>query len=986
MNRLLLLILSSLVVACSGCEYSVAESPWEESFGNHRAVIKVGRPADAVNLDVEWRRHDKSIDNVMFLIINAETGDTIPNILRREVNREKCCITFGPVSKAGTYFFYYLPFPVERGHGYTSGDYYPVENKPDSSWVQKAKEATATANLVRFESRTAFDSFFPMEVIATAAESEEYIKQNDQPWYAFPEDRMNPIRMRHDIPQKWLAVKQGEGFYGKAAPNEYYTFQIGIWAPKEDVKSVAYSISDLVAGSNVIPSSAITCFNLEGIGPYGDEFTKEVNVPAGDVQALWFGVDIPENQKTGTYKGSVTISSADGYAMVLPVSVKVGGRVIADRGDSELWRHSRLRWLNSQLSVSDEPTSDFPPISVNGLAVNVAGKTITMDAKSGLPAQISHKGKDVFNSPMEFSVETPSGKNLIAGETAVKEATDGHVIFASQSCVDNLSFDVETRAEFDGWTGITVTLTAGVDINVRNASLLFPVNEKQGKYFMGLGLEGQRTPSYFKGGWKQTSSNRKYWPFDSFWIGNYDAGFQAEFRGSSYSGPLLNLYHPEFPKSWYNDGKGGFSISSVANQVKISAYSGPFKMKAGEKKTFEFAILATPIKELDTHSQFVNRYYHNGQAPTPTQEELDNGVKIINVHHASAPNPYINYPFLSRDTLCAFVNRFHNEDVKVKIYYTLRELSNSAYEIWAFRSLGTELLRDGNGGGYSWLREHLTDGYYPQWYTHFNFDTENGPSADAALLTSAGDSRLYNYYVEGLQWLVKNIDIDGLYLDDVSFDRRTLKRMRRVMDSVKPGCLIDLHSNTGFSKGPAIQYTEFFPYIDKVWFGESFMYFQMTPENYLVESSGIPFGLTGDMLHMGGNKWLGMQYGMTVRYPWFTEGVSCDPRPVWKIWDEFGIEDSRMIGFWEDEPLVTTSDPEVKVTSYLKKDGSLLISVGNYSGKEKRVKLIFNTDRYDGCKLVAPEIEDFQDAAEWNMKDVISIASKQGLLLLVVKG
>nr|WP_202899853.1 glycoside hydrolase domain-containing protein [Segatella baroniae] len=66
----------------------------------------------------------------------------------------------------------------------------------------------------------------------------------------------------------------------------------------------------------------------------------------------------------------------------------------------------------------------------------------------------------------------------------------------------------------------------------------------------------------------------------------------------------------------------------------------------------------------------------------------------------------------------------------------------------------------------------------------------------------------------------------------------------------------------------------------------------MTPANWLVESSGIPFGLMGDMLYRGGNRWLGMQYGMAVRYPWFMEGVDCDPRPIWKIWDEFGIEHS----------------------------------------------------------------------------------------------
>ncbi len=66
---------------------------------------------------------------------------------------------------------------------------------------------------------------------------------------------------------------------------------------------------------------------------------------------------------------------------------------------------------------------------------------------------------------------------------------------------------------------------------------------------------------------------------------------------------------------------------------------------------------------------------------------------------------------------------------------------------------------------------------------------------DAAILTS-GASRWYNFYVEGINWLVRNIPIDGLYLDDVAYDRTILKRVRKVLDRARPGCLIDLHSNT----------------------------------------------------------------------------------------------------------------------------------------------------------------------------------------------
>jgi len=321
----------------------------------------------------------------------------------------------------------------------------------------------------------------------------------------------------------------------------------------------------------------------------------------------------------------------------------------------------------------------------------------------------------------------------------------------------------------------------------------------------------------------------------------------------------------------------------------------------------------------------------------------------------------------------------HKKGQKVKIYYTIRELTNYATEIWALRSLGNEILGDGNGGGYPWLREHFIDGYLPQWYQYFP-----DKSADASVVNAPGDSRWYNYYIEGLAWLVRNVDIDGLYLDDVSYDRRTVKRIRKVLDNIKPGCMLDLHSNTGFSKGPANQYTEYFPYVDKIWFGESFQYDNMPPENWLVEVSGIPFGLMGDMLQGGGNRWRGMVYGMTVRHPWTTEGMKCDPRPVWKIWDQFGIESSNMKGYWEKDCPVTTDQPDIHATVY-QKQGESLISVASWAGQP--VSFLFQFDwkalGIDSTKaiLVAPDIKDFQKGNAFNPGDKIPVQPKEGWLL-----
>ena len=54
--------------------------------------------------------------------------------------------------------------------------------------------------------------------------------------------------------------------------------------------------------------------------------------------------------------------------------------------------------------------------------------------------------------------------------------------------------------------------------------------------------------------------------------------------------------------------------------------------------------------------------------------------------------------------------------MKVKIYNTIRELSNRAVEIFALRSLGEEIFSPGPGGGYSWLQEHLGSNYIAAWF------------------------------------------------------------------------------------------------------------------------------------------------------------------------------------------------------------------------------------------------------------------------------
>lgn len=130
-----------------------------------------------------------------------------------------------------------------------------------------------------------------------------------------------------------------------------------------------------------------------------------------------------------------------------------------------------------------------------------------------------------------------------------------------------------------------------------------------------------------------------------------------------------------------------------------------------------------------------------------------------------------------------------------------------------------------------------------------------------AAVINSGVSCWHNYYIEGLNWLVEHVGINGLYIDDVAFVRITMKRVRKILDRGQPEALIDLHSANQFNvcdgfANSANLYLEHFPYINRLWFGEFFDY-NASPDFWMVEMAGIPFGVMGEMLQDGGNPWRG---------------------------------------------------------------------------------------------------------------------------------
>lgn len=973
----LLLIWVSVTCFCKNVsepEYIIPKTPWPESFGNHRAVLEISEASDAVFLDLLWRRHDLNPENRRFIITEAATGDTVLNIYRLEVNNERCKLVFGPVKNPGTYYFYYLPYnPITNQ--YHAGDYLTVENAPDETWVKEhnltidnqKENGIARASVKEIQSRTEFHSFYPMEVVAIKDEVTDFLIKNKGDYLIFPEDRTFPIRMSDALPLRWIQRKPAEDFYGTARKNEYYTFQIGVYASQKLVENVRLEFSDLKdKHGNSISAKAFTCFNTDGIDTWGKPFTKVVTVKQGLIQALWIGIDIPANAVPGIYEGLITVKTDNLNEQRNKIFLTVDGSFLADRGDGETWRYSRLRWLNSTLGIDDEAVTPYTSLKVNNRKISCLGRSVQLN-DFGIPEKIISWGNEILSSPVNFIVETDNQKVVFpAGDFKFKEKKDGIVSWESIAENKVLKINFYGEMEFDGHLNYKCTVTSKSDIHIQDIRLEIPLKKEFATYMIGMGRMGGFTPENHLSRWMKTE--------DSFWIGETTAGIHCELRGGSYHGPLRNLYQTNPSPSWDNGSNGGFRIDSEENTVTASAFSGNRTMTKGQSVVYEFALLITPVKELNLKSKFSDRYYHTGGSSfEPTQEIQDAGGNVLNVHHATPPNPYINYPFIAQKELRELVEKWHSNGWKVKIYYTVRELSNHLTEIWALRSLGFEVFVDGNGGGYQWLQEHLVKNYTPQWYTHLG----NG-EVDAAIL-NGGESRWYNYYIEGLAWLIKNMDIDGLYLDDVSFDRHILKRIRKVMEMIKPGCLIDLHSNTGFSVGAVNQYLEYYPYIDKTWYGEGFNFDLFPADFWLVEASGIPFGMPNDLLlHVAMNTHRGMLFGMVPR------GFA----PMWKLWDDFGIIDSKMIGFWEKQPVVTTDQENVFATAYVKEEKTL-ISISSWVDKPVNVKLVINWKQLglnpSDISIMAPEIKDYQNEKSFKVGETFPIDAKGDLLLIISK-
>ena len=855
----------------------------------------------------------------------------------------------------------------------------------------------------------------PEEKNISTSEAKEKYKSilKNHAFLLVPEKRENPLKWYDSIPEKRFK----EGFNPKilnlsARPGEYFVYQVGCWAITEDIGDINVLFSALrTERGPVVSADKMTCFNKGGINFKGEPFEKVVSIPAGRLQSLWMGLDLKSIEE-GIYNGSITITSGK-EKQTVPIQLTVSGEPVADYGYAEGKNLTRLNWLNSTAGVDETVSKGYLPIKHEGKKISVIGRSLEI-AKSGLPESITsyfspsnqsllQTGEPLINNQFNFIIEKNDGQivTLKPGELKILHDSPAKVIWNVKNTSDEFILDCTGQMEYEGFVSYKLKLTAKAPVGIKDIRMEIPVNKDKAEYMMGLNHEGGYRMQDWKWNW-DTLRNQ-----DKLWIGSVNGGLQIKWMDENYVRPLVNAYYKHLklnmPVSWGNDGTGGVNVTEKEKEVLVSAFSGNRDLKKGDILNYDFELLITPFRLLDSKVKYGDRYYHGGDS-IPKAKLL--GANIMNIHHGNASiyYPFINYPYRDENIagLTSLVADAHKENMLIKFYYTTRELSVVIPELWPFYSLQGEIFFPGPGPNErrayqanlknEWLKDNLREKYIAAWSTTIR----NGifkDWIDLAVVTTP-DSRLNNFYVAGLDWMTKNMNVDGIYVDDCALERYTMRRSRKVIDKNRPNGKIDFHApnlfigSAGYTNSVNL-YMELLPYIDLLWVGEGRDYAR-NPDHWLIEVSGIPFGVAGQMLQGGGNPWLGMVYGITNR-----SGYKGDPpTELWKFWDNHNIFEKEMIGYWEKDNPVKSYNPLIKATIY-KGENESFIAIGNFykfpvwgiDNQPVYFDIDFERLGYDPaqCEISIPEIKGFQDQKDAvDMKHMV-IPGGKGFIVLIKK-
>lgn len=795
--------------------------------------------------------------------------------------------------------------------------------------------------------------------------------------------------------------------------DEIYVLQL---VAKTDTNNI---INHITCKQNV----RMYCVNHVIVDKFGATSSRAIPLSTTALQPLFFVIDA-RAYSADSDTSTVIFDTANGK-FTLNVKISLTNEKVANSGCDDLWRLSRLDWLNSSLYIDDTVVPPFTAPQVDGNTITILGRDIEIGAL-GMPSNITSyfdEGVNIVASPTRKLFSAPS--QFSVGEDITNEKTTlvphpSYVEILSTATTTNLDIKVDGILRYEGYISYKVKLTAKCDCTLSDISTAFFFEKSVAKYSYGFDKVGGLFAT------AQHSWNKDM-HHDCYYIGDINLGARVKWTAENYVKPLINIYYKNMPLvipdcTWDNHGNGRVSVldanssqnnltsdvnivenklTSANNPVEnkstsdnnpactLVASTGEFKMTKGEVRTFNFEMHITPFKPIDYAQHYAVRYSHNNHLKNEFAE-IDRAEKLglnnVIVHHGNPIHPFINYPFIEFDRLKKMTAFAKSKNIGVKVYYTVREHSNHMAEVFAYKSLGDEIILRQKGNGYAWsggtakwLTEYFGDKIIPAWKVVYRTGKYCG-DPDVSFIVRP-NSRLDNYYIEGLDYLVKNAGIKGIYIDDTALDRTTIERAKKALCAVDG--LIDMHMwNHEEERAGNVScmslYLELFPFLDSLWIGEGYNYPNLSPDYIITEVAGLPYGLTSQMLEGGGNPYIGMLYAMNNRYGW---GAFDAPR-IYKLWDEFAIQNSTMLGYWHSKNPAKTSVSDIYITAYKKSD-ALLLCLFNFSSNKQTFAITLDSSLLEFTPTTAatPKVKGLQKEKAVDL-NAVTLKGKDGIFII----
>jgi len=105
---------------------------------------------------------------------------------------------------------------------------------------------------------------------------------------------------------------------------------------------------------------------------------------------------------------------------------------------------------------------------------------------------------------------------------------------------------------------------------------------------------------------------------------------------------------------------------------------------------------------------------------------------------------------------------------------------------------------------------------------------------------------------------------------------------------------------------------------------------------------------------------------------------------LWKIWDEFGMKDARMFGYWDSRCPVKTGNDNLPATVFVNGDKALVV-IANWSDLPQNGELMVDENLlgFTPSKASLPQIDYTQWGDRFNLEQKYEILGRNGLLIML---